>query len=216
MSKFSKLYIALKFRLFGMGYFKAMEALEKGREIHDSIRKDGITPEYQHQIEIALFILTLKDVKDLETCLILALFHDTLEDYPERISEKYILDNFGELVYSGLQSLNKYTMKMQDGCFQKVAKTPSEYFGVIGEDKNTAIVKLSDRVNNLQSMQRGKFTLEKQRKYVEEVKTYFLPMAKRVRLANPEYMDAFYNLETMLKFQIEFVEMFIGASQTND
>ena len=30
------------------------------------------------------------------------------------------------------------------------------------------------------------------------------------------YMDAFYNLETMSKFQIEFVEMFIGASQTND
>jgi (p)ppGpp synthase/HD superfamily hydrolase len=121
-----------------------------------------------------------------------------------------------ELIYNGLRSFNKYITKKQDGCFQKVAITPSEYFGVISEDKNTAILQLPDRVNNLQSMQRGKFTLEKQRKYVEEVKTYFLPMAKRVRLANPEYMDAFYNLETMLKFQIEFVEMFIDASQTND
>lgn len=212
MSKFSKLYIALKFRLHGMGFYKAMAALEKGREIHDSTRKDGITPEYQHQLEIALFILTLKDIKDLEECLILALFHDTLEDYPDRISERYISDNFGESIYNGLNSLNKYIMKMQDG-FKKVAKTPNEYFGVIGEDKNTAIVKLVDRVNNLQSMQRGKFTLEKQRKYVEEVKTHFLPMAKRVRLANPEYMDAFYNLETVLKFQIEFVESFIEASQ---
>ena len=215
MTKFSKLYIALKFRLHGMGYFKAMQALEKGREIHDSIRKDGITPEYQHQLEIALYILTLKDVKDLEQCLILALFHDTLEDYPDRISERYILENFGESVYNGVNSLNKYTMKQVDGVYQKVAKTPSEYFGVIGEDKNTAIVKLVDRMNNLQSMQRGKFTLEKQRKYIEEVKTYFLPMAKRVRLANPEYMDAFYNIETVLKFQIEFVEMFITASQTD-
>ena len=106
-------------------------------------------------------------------------------------------------------------MKQIDGAYQKVAKTPEEYFGVIGEDKNTAIVKLADCMNNLQSMQRGKFTLEKQRKYIEEVKTYFLPMAKRVRLANPEYMDAFYNIETVLKFQIEFAEMFIAASQTD-
>jgi (p)ppGpp synthase/HD superfamily hydrolase len=96
-----------------------------------------------------------------------------------------------ELIYNGLRSLNKYITKKQDGCFQKVAKTPSEYFGVISEDKNTAIVKLSDRVNNLQSMQRGKFTLEKQRKYVEEVKTHFLSMAKRVRLANPRIHGCF-------------------------
>ena len=64
MSKFSKLYIALKFRLHGMGYFKAMQALEKGREIHDSIRKDGVTPEYQHQLEkddLFAYIRTTKD-----------------------------------------------------------------------------------------------------------------------------------------------------------
>ena len=76
--KFSKLYIAIKFRLYGMGFFKALVALEKGRDIHDGFRKDGKTPEYQHQLEIALFILTLKDVQDLEGAIICALLHDTL------------------------------------------------------------------------------------------------------------------------------------------
>ena len=199
--KFSKLYIALKFRLHGMGFFKALVALEKGRDIHDGWRKDGKTPEYQHQLEIALFILTLKDVQDLEGAIICALLHDTLEDYPTSVSEAWIIKEFGDDILQTLHYLDKNRWKNYD-----------VYFHNLSQDMNGSIVKLCDRVNNFQSMNRGKFTMEKQKKYAEEVKHYFLTMAKKARKLFPRQMDAYYNIETMLKYQYELIELLIEAS----
>lgn len=199
--KFSKLYIALKFRLHGMGFFKALVALEKGRDIHDGWRKDGKTPEYQHQLEIALFILTLKDVQDLEGAIICALLHDTLEDYPASVSTSWIIKEFGDDILQTLHYLDKNRWENYD-----------VYFHNLSQDMNGSIVKLCDRVNNFQSMNRGKFTMEKQKKYAEEVKHYFLTMAKKARKLFPRQMDAYYNIETILKYQYELIELLIEAN----
>ena len=200
--KFSKLYIALKFRLHGMGFFKALVALEKGRDIHSGFRKDGKTPEYQHQLEIALFVLTLKDVQDLEGAIICALLHDTLEDYPTAVSEAWIITQFGNDILKSLHYLDKHRWENYD-----------VYFANLAEDMNGSLVKLCDRINNFQSMNRGKFTIEKQKKYAEEVKKYFLVMAKKARKMFPRQMDAYYNTEVMLKNQYELIQLFIEASE---
>lgn len=202
--KFSKLYIALKYRLLGMGYFKALVALEKGREIHDGFRKDGVTPEYQHQLEIALYVLTLKGITQLEEVIVCALLHDTLEDYPERVNQSWIVSNFGTEVLKTLQYLDKTQWKDYP-----------LYFSNLSQDRNGSIVKLSDRINNFQSMNRGKFTIEKQKKYAQEVKEYFLPMSKKARKLFPEQMDAYFNIETMLKNQYELIELFINKGNDN-
>ena len=201
-SNFSKLYIALKFRLHGIGFFKALVALEKGRDIHKGFRKDDTTPEYQHQLEIALFVLTLKDVQDLEGAIICALLHDTIEDYPNAVSEKWISDNFGEGILNSLKQIDKNSSKNYE-----------VYISALAEDMNGSIVKLCDRINNFQSMNRGNFTIEKQKKYANEVKVYFLVMAKRARKLFPRQMDAYYNVETMLKNQYELIQLFIKASE---
>jgi (p)ppGpp synthase/HD superfamily hydrolase len=201
-TKFSKLYIALKFRLQGMRFFDALIALEKGREIHNGWRKDGKTPEYQHQLEIALYILTLKDVEQLEKAIICALLHDTMEDYAELVSEMWISEKFGSDVLLSLRRLNKH-----------VWKDYNEYFSELAQDINASLVKLGDRVNNFQSMNRGKFTMEKQAKYAEEVMVYFLPMAKKARKNFPRQMDAYYNVETMLKSQYELIQLLIEANK---
>lgn len=216
--KFSKLYIALKFRLHGMGFFKALVALEKGRDIHNGYRKDNVTPEYQHQIEIALFILTLKDVQDLEGAIICALLHDTLEDYPQSVSESWIIEQFGSGILKSLHYLDKNRWEKKD----YVEEIPSYlgsvgiwdlYFANLAQDMNGSLVKLCDRVNNFQSMNRGKFSIEKQKKYAEEVEKYFLVMAKKARKNFPRQMDAYYNVETMLKNQYELIQLFISASE---
>jgi hypothetical protein len=62
-------------------------------------------------------------------------------------------------------------------------------------------------------MNRGKFTIEKQKKYADEVKKYFLVMAKKARKLFPRQMDAYYNAETMLKNQYELIQLFIDASE---
>lgn len=199
--RFSKLYIALKFRLKGMGFYEAMRALEIARDIHDGFRKDGKTPEFQHQLEIAHYILCLKDVENLEKVIIAALFHDTDEDYPFDI-EPVVLASFGDDVYEAVRLLNKHRSSNLEEYFRRIAACPI-----------ASIVKGCDRVNNFQSMNRGKFTLEKQEKYAFEVANYFLPMLKRARKNFPRQMDAFYAIEHMLKSQHELVLLIIGAAK---
>ena len=199
MTKFTKLYIALKGRLLGLGYYKALIALEKAKEIHNGLRKDGETPEFQHMLEIALHITSLKGIVRLEDTIICALLHDTLEDYPELVSEQWILETFGAGILRTLQFLDKTRWKDY-----------GVYFGQLALDEIGSIVKLCDRVNNFQSMNRGKFSREKQLSYAQEVLDYFLPMAKRARKLFPHLADAFYNIEFMLKSQHELI-MLINA-----
>lgn len=196
--KFSKLYISLKFRLHGMGMFRALHALEYGRMIHSGMRKDGVTPEYQHQLEIALFILTLKDVDELEDTIICALLHDGPEDYPHVFDGNNIIYEYGDVVWRTICLLDKNR-----------AEDEKQYFSKLSNDMLGSIVKLVDRINNFQSMRRGNFTIEKQIRYRDEVVNYFLPMAKTARKKFPRQMDSYYNIETVLKYQLEFVNTII-------
>lgn len=201
MDKFSKLYIALKFRLKGMGFYQAMKALEFAKDIHVGLRKDGETPEFQHQLEIAHYILTLKDIEDLEGAIIVALLHDTDEDYPFNIQK---LESFGDDRADAIRLLNKHR-----------APSLEDYFYGLSTNVLAAIVKGADRINNFQSMNRGNFTIEKQQRYADEVVSFFLPMLKTARKAFPRQMDTFYNIEFILKSQHELVMMFINAEEKN-
>lgn len=202
-TKYSKLYISVKFRLHGLSFFRALEALEMGKNIHNGFRKDGVTPEFQHQLEITLFIMTLKDIQNLEDCIICALLHDGPEDYPHEFPGGEMINRFGHSVWNTLQFLDKNRV------------SESMYFVNLGNDLNGSIVKLCDRINNFQSMNRGKFTIEKQMRYRDEVVNHFLPMAKQARKNFPRQMDAYYNIETMLKNQLELINLFIEAKKEN-
>lgn len=197
--KFSKLYIALKFRLKGMRMYDAMRALEFAKDIHDGYRKDGQTPEFQHQLEIAHYIMTLKDIDDLEGAIIVALLHDTDEDYPHDIPLGQ-LESFGSTRAVAIRTINKHTHTSDE-----------EYYARVAMNALASIVKGVDRINNFQSMNRGRFTIEKQIKYAKAVVDHFLPMLKKARKRFPTQMDAYYNIEYMLKSQHELLSLFIDA-----
>jgi (p)ppGpp synthase/HD superfamily hydrolase len=199
MNKFSKLYIALKFRLKGMAFYDALDALEFALGVHVGFRKDGITPSFQHQLEIAHFILTLKDVQDLEGAIIVALLHDTDEDNPHDIPLGK-LESYGHERAKAIRLLNKHSHISPKACFE-----------AMGANMLASLVKGADRINNFQSMNRGNFSIEKQIAYDDEVITLFLPMLKKSRKLFPRQMDAYYNIENMLKSQHELIQLFIGA-----
>ncbi len=202
MTRFSKLYIALKFRCLGLGYDQALKALEKARVIHDGMRKDNVTPEFQHQIEIALHIFTLSGVRERQAAIVCALLHDTPEDYPDAVPREWFVENFGGDNWRRLQWLNKNLWKDSD-----------TYFYQLSDDPIAALVKGADRVNNFQSMLRGNFSVDKQARYAQEVADYFLPMLKAARKKFPDYIDAFYSLEFMLKSQLEFVLAYVELAR---
>lgn len=193
LSQYEKLQISLRYFLLGKGYYDAARALEFASIYHTGFRKDGVTPELQHQIEIVHFLRTLLPSFIFpQEVLIAGILHDTCEDYPE-VTQDIIEKEFGRRVAHSVSLLNKN------------GKELSYYFEQIGKDEIASIVKGADRIHNLQSMI-GVFTPEKQIRYIEEVEKYFLPMLKIARRKFPQQEPAYENIKHLLNSQLELIK----------
>lgn len=195
MDRYNKLFVSLKYYLLGRDYIKALKALEFARAYHLGTRKNGIDPEFLHQIEISLYIATLKDLECEETAITVALLHDVMEDYD--ISHEEMEKRFGAEITSIVWLLTKK--------HRGIVKDSSVYFGELAQNSIASIVKGADRIHNIQTMV-GVFSDEKQKTYVQEVEEKFLPMIKRAKALFPEQTRAYFNIEHMLKSQISLIK----------
>lgn len=203
MSTFSKRKIALRYWLLGAGYLKAHEALEFGARLHKGTRKDGSTPEFDHQVWIAHYVRSLlPTLIHKEETLSTVFLHDVPEDFDLAYEE--IDADFGPIVTSAVRKLTK---KWRGEVYDK----PTLFEGM-SRCPIASVVKAADRVHNLKSMI-GVFTLEKQRDYVAETKLYFLPMIKAARRRFPQQELAYENLKHMLLTQIETIEAMLAAEE---
>lgn len=197
-NRYPKLSIALQNYLHGAKYYDALRAFDFGKSIHTGLRKDGSTPEFQHQIEIALFITTLRNVQDEEGTIIAAILHDVLEDYPH-LSPHDITN------IVGAERARSVIVMSKEIHGRKTYDTLDQYFDQIGMDIRASIAKGCDRIHNQSTMQ-GAFTTTKQALYVEETEDYFLPMLKLAAGQYPTQYLAYMNIRTMLKTQVSLVK----------
>jgi (p)ppGpp synthase/HD superfamily hydrolase len=192
MDTFNKLNISLRYFLLGKEYYRAADALQFMLEYHTGKRKDGVTPEAQHQIEITHYLRTLlPSLTYPEDTLIVALLHDTSEDYA--VPNEVIQARFGDRVAAACFLLDKN------------GKTSEWYFASIAINEIASIVKGADRIHNLQTMV-GVFNANKQLNYIVEVKHYFLPMLKKARRMFSKQEAAYENIKHMLLSQITLLE----------
>lgn len=199
-SAYDKRFIALRYYLHGRKYLEALKAFSYARTHHTGKRKDG-SPEFQHQVDIALYLTTLKDIRDEEKTLAVALLHDVVEDYN-------VLKNFNEVFDKDIVDCVWLLTKPGSKGRSAEPLTPEskkEYFDRIAEDRIASLVKGADRINNVQTMG-GAFSKEKQKLYVEEVEQYFLPMIKKALNNFPEQAPAYFNISHMLKSQIALIK----------
>lgn len=202
MSKFQKHVIALRHILIGKGYHRALQAMALGEQYHTGMRKDGVTPEFHHQVRIALYILTLPNVIDEEGTICTVFLHDIMEDYG--LAQSELDQKFGiEVGVSTWRVTKKY---------RGMKKEPTAFFNEMATDCRSSLVKGADRLDNLQSMI-GVFTLEKQEKYIEEAETLFLPMLKESSKNFPQQFMAYMNIRTRLKDQIALLKHSVELSK---
>ena len=201
MSKFEKKLLTLRQQLIGARYHHALAALEFAIRFHTGTRKDGITPEFQHQVEIALFALTLPDLMYREEVIATILLHDVREDYD--ITDREIRDlffhdpEFAERVSRAVENMTKV--------FRGTKKDEKDLFEAMSQDPIASIAKGCDRMHNLQTMV-GVFKTEKQKSYIQEVYDLFLPMLKKARRLFPHQVNAYENIKHILTSQIELIE----------
>lgn len=203
---YTKKRTALKSYCRGRGYHNAIRTLSFAEKYHIGYRKDDKTPEFQHQIEICLYAMTLKGLRiDEEEKLIqLILLHDVVEDYNVSLTE--IEKRFGKEVADDVEAISKIV--------NGVKKSEEAYYAGMRSRIRVILAKGCDRVHNVQTM-RGVFSFKKQEQYILEVKTIFLPLLKYARDEAPEYCEAFNNIKHMLQSQIEWVEEMLAALRSN-
>jgi hypothetical protein len=202
LTKSSKRRIALRHYLQGAKFYKALRAMSYAEGFHQGLRKDNITPEFQHQIDIALYLITLKDIPDEERAIIGALLHDVREDY--------------EVSYSDICS--EYGADIADDN-HLVTKTPgynnSDYYTGMYSRPFSMLIKGADRINNLQGMV-GIFTLPKIIAYCDEVDDFFHPMLKYGQNRYPEFAGAYTNIRTILTTQTTLMRHFVSSHKDNN
>ena len=188
-----------KQKAFFKGYFlarewyEALDALELASKHHIGLRKNG-APEFSHQITIVGHIFQAFEGRiedsDLEVMITDALLHDIIEDHGVDISKH----GFSDTVIKDVEYLTKTPGIILD-----------EYFDVISESLTASIVKIFDRLSNLQTMVGG-FSDEKIKEYIKETKDYVFPLINKVRDAWPCYYMICINAKQQMETIISLVQ----------
>lgn len=199
-NNYQKLFIAMRYWLIGMSnydkqYLVALKALEYAKKIHLGFRKDGKTPEFQHQVEIAHYLRTLySGIKYPGETLAAAFLHDVPEDYDIAFEE---LENlFGKQVTDAVYLLTKV--------YRGEKKDMNTYFEEMVQCPIASLIKGVDRINNHQTMH-PVFTEEKQKEYINETDKYIIPMLKKARHIHIEQEFLYENIKFILKSQMIMV-----------
>ena len=195
--KHDKMVLTLRYFLLGAQYYKALEGMEFAMFHHTGTRKDGVTPEFHHQVMIAHYIRTLlPSLLYPEDTITAVLLHDVTEDY--NVPHDEINKRFGERVGHSVFLMDKN------------GKTAEQYIRGMSTDAIASIGKGADRINNMSTMS-GVFSMEKQQKYINEVRQVLLPMVKIARRQFPQQEPAYENVKHVLELQCNLIEATIGA-----
>ena len=187
----------LKGWLQGKGYHEALKAIKFGETYHKGIRKDGITPEFFHQISMAYQFQTIHQLAiDPERVFVAIFLHDLMEDYPDQVNFGHFLDVFknedrARVYYKDSIRLDK-----------KSKEDTLEYFDGIQKCQVASLVKGLDRWHNFDTMT-GVFTREKQVEYINECENWIIPMLQEAEDLYPEQSMLYRNLIGLLYVQIK-------------
>lgn len=193
LAALAKRRTALRYWLLGARHFKAVEAMEYAEEYHSGTRKDGVSPEFSHQVSIVSFLRAFDaQLMYPDDTYATGFLHDVREDYD--VPDAEIRTRFGTRTADATDALTKV--------FRGVTREPSAVFTAIAHDPVASVVKGADRINNQRTML-GVFTPDKVRRYISETSTMFFPMLKTARRVFPA-QDGVYELEKlMLSTQVE-------------
>jgi (p)ppGpp synthase/HD superfamily hydrolase len=140
-------YSKLEAKLRDAGYSCALKALKFAREYHQGVRKDKKTPNFHHQVSIALNLYIHSDSfrkagLNPDEVIAEGILHDTYEEHQD------LLPKIRKLFPARVAFIVEKISKVRDG---KEIPTLS-YFQELLEYPETIIVKLHDRHHNVETI----------------------------------------------------------------
>lgn len=161
---------------------KVKKALEIATKAHKGQVRDGGGKYLNEHIYYVTSLLYegFKNDKDIEDLVVSALLHDSVEDGDIKVS--FIEKTFGKDIADTISLLSKTPEeeKQSQTQDQKYMVTQN-YLNRLSEDRWAVIVKMYDRIANVNSIIRDTVVLkpEKYMRYLKETKNLFIPLAKK-------------------------------------
>ena len=194
-----KMYTYIRGYASGRNMVQTLNALGFARKKHDGqLRKSG-EPYIVHPLTMACNALSL-GINDDEVVATI-LLHDVVEDCGVSLDELPVNDAIRHAV-------DLMTFRVMEGETKESAKT--RYYNMMPSCREAAITKLIDRCHNVSSMA-GTFSIEKLKSYIDETRTYVLPLLRKVKDAYPEYSDAVFALKYHMTSVVDAIESTICA-----
>lgn len=154
------------------------KAIHFAIDAHDGqFRKFSGVEYVNHPIEVAKIVRENKTSKNIESILIAALCHDTVEDCKHKgITLEVIENNFGTLVSSMVNELTS-----DENEIKKLGKPQYLLNKMLNMTSYSLVIKLADRLHNCSDLgQSEKFT----NKYVPETRFILNGLMSRTQLSN--------------------------------
>ncbi len=187
-------YVYLKYYAYQHELLNMAIALPLARAIHNGVhrkaklQKDGVDyrlPYVIHCLKVCRMLVDMElplSPEDEDILMASALCHDMIEDNPfedggHELHTRYCLD---KRVYDTVLLVSKRKDFTEEDHLR--------YFDQIMRHPLALLVKLSDRGNNVEDLYNMKF--HKVHEYVDETRTYFLPMCRFAKEHYPELVYA--------------------------
>jgi GTP pyrophosphokinase len=137
-------------------------------------RKNG-DPYYTHPLQVAIL---LSEIKLDDASIMTAILHDTVEDTDATLDD--IKKNFGENVSSLVDGVTKLTQIESKTVEGKQAENFRKLVLAMSEDIRVLLVKLADRLHNMQTLHHFSDRIDKQRRIARETIEIYAPLAERI------------------------------------
>lgn len=190
LESWEEIYLFLKGYAIAKEMKNTLIALSVALQLHANQKRKGGAPYIIHPLEVTSYLINL-GIDDDITCAA-AILHDVIEDCD-------IENPYSELAikYCIVKEVIDIVILLTKPKDYKITDPNQEkYFSKIKENKRALIIKLSDRANNLSTV--DAFTKDKMIKYVDESKNLIFPLCKYGKAYYPEFSNAI----TIMKYQM--------------
>lgn len=203
-TEYKKQIATMRSWMDGKSFHLALKAFEFAQKYHKGIRKDGVSPEFSHQMFIANYAMSiLPGLMFKEETLAAIFLHDICEDYD--VSIEQIEDMFGKDIAEAVRLLTKKTPGKAIPSAEKEERARI-YYEQLATNPIASIAKGLDRAHNILTMKSAGWTINKQKEYLEEAINLALPMLKTARRTFTEQRLAYENVKTLILIQAQHIK----------
>ena len=158
---------------------KIRRAFERGSELHAGQKRRSGDPYFTHPIAVAHILADWG--ADADT-IIAALLHDALEDTP--LSEDEVEEEFGSDVMRMTVALTKLDEEelIEKPSLDEEIETIRKLFTAMQEDVRVIVIKLADRLHNMQTVEF--LSEERQKSLSEETEKVYVRIADRLSMSD--------------------------------